>query len=129
MWARPAVPLPSPTLFALTCPFPSWIYASCRVAATAVVYFRRVYLCNNFCRLDPRLVHVACLYLACKAEESQLAAKHLVVCAKKQRPNWNYDVKDLLDMEMVRACGACMHATPHQHALMVMLDDRECAAQ
>lgn len=72
-----------------------------RVAATAIIYFKRVYLCNNFCRLDPRLVHVACLYLACKSEESLLAAKHLVACAKKQRSAWLYDVKDLLDMEMV----------------------------
>ncbi|KAG2500086.1 hypothetical protein HYH03_002363 [Edaphochlamys debaryana] len=72
-----------------------------RVAATAMIYFRRAYLCNNFCRLDPRLVYVACLYLACKAEESLLAAKHLVVHAKNLRPKWTYDVKDLLDMEMV----------------------------
>ncbi|KXZ56547.1 CYCC1 protein [Gonium pectorale] len=72
-----------------------------RVAASAMVYFRRTYLCNDFCRMDPRLVYVACLYLACKAEESLLAAKHLVVHAKTLRPKWAFDVKDLLDMEMV----------------------------
>ncbi|GLI69151.1 hypothetical protein VaNZ11_013708 [Volvox africanus] len=72
-----------------------------RVAASAMIYFRRAYLCNNFCRMDPRLVYVACLYLACKAEESLLAAKHLAVHAKTLRPKWSYDVKDLLDMEMV----------------------------
>lgn len=77
-----------------------------RVAASAMIYFRRTYLCNNFCRMDPRLVYVACLYLACKAEESLLAAKHLAMCAKSLRPKWTYDVKDLLDMEMVR------HALP-----------------
>ncbi|GIL42704.1 hypothetical protein Vafri_638 [Volvox africanus] len=66
-----------------------------------MIYFRRAYLCNNFCRMDPRLVYVACLYLACKAEESLLAAKHLAVHAKTLRPKWSYDVKDILDMEMV----------------------------
>ncbi|KAG2442738.1 hypothetical protein HXX76_002820 [Chlamydomonas incerta] len=71
-----------------------------RVAATAMVYFRRTYLCNNFCRMDPRLVYVASLYLACKAEESLMQAKHLVGHAKSYR-KWPYDVKDLLDMEMV----------------------------
>jgi cyclin C len=77
------------------------LHAARRVAASAMIYFRRTYLSNNFCRMDPRLVYVACLYLACKAEESLLAAKHLVVHAKTLRPKWTYDVKDLLDMEMV----------------------------
>ncbi|GFR41129.1 hypothetical protein Agub_g1777 [Astrephomene gubernaculifera] len=72
-----------------------------RVAASAMIYFRRTYLGNNFCRMDPRLVYVACLYLACKAEESLLAAKHLGCHAKILRPRWTFDVKDLLDMEMV----------------------------
>lgn len=76
-----------------------------------MVYFRRTYLCNNFCRMDPRLVYVASLYLACKAEESLVQAKHLVGHAKSYR-KWPYDVKDLLDMEMVRK-GAAEHRGDH----------------
>lgn len=72
-----------------------------RVAATASVYFRRFYLKNCFCYVDPRLVFVGCIYLASKVEESQLQAKHLVTFMRKYRPMWNYDMKHLLDMEMI----------------------------
>lgn len=47
-------------------------------------------------------MYVGCLYLASKAEESALAAKHMVTYAKKMRPSWVYDIKHLLDIEMVR---------------------------
>ncbi len=73
-----------------------------RVAATASVYFRRFYLNNCFCHMDPRLVFVGCVYLASKAEESVLPAKHLAAFVKKYRQGWNYDMKNLLDIEMVR---------------------------
>lgn len=72
-----------------------------RVAATAVVYFRRFYLRNSFCQFDPFLVAPGCLYLACKAEESILGARHLVAYMKKVRPSWAYEMKHLLDIEMV----------------------------
>ena len=49
----------------------------CRVVATAAVYFRRFYLRENFAEFDPRCVAPACLYLACKSEESQVQAKLL----------------------------------------------------
>ena len=54
-----------------------------RVAATACVYFRRFYLKENFCEYDPRLVGPACLFLACKSEESQVQAKVLFQMLKK----------------------------------------------
>lgn len=54
-----------------------------RVAATASVYFRRFYLKENFCEYDPRLVGPACLFLACKSEESQVQAKVLFQMLKK----------------------------------------------
>ncbi len=50
---------------------------------------------------DPRLVHVGCLYLASKTEETLLQAKHLIVYAKRAQPTWPYEVKHLLDSEMV----------------------------
>jgi hypothetical protein len=56
------------------------VIASCglhRVAATGATYFRRFYLRKSLCEYDPRLVGPACLYLACKTEESQVPAKVL----------------------------------------------------
>lgn len=73
-----------------------------RVAATAILYFRRVYLTHSFCKTDPRLVYVACLYLASKAEEAVISAKHLVSAARKLQPSLfqHYDVKEVLDAEV-----------------------------
>ena len=88
-WLHPIIMPPSVPLCAL------------RVAATASVYFRRFYLTNCFCLTDPRLVFVGCVYLASKAEESVLPAKHLVAFVRRQRPGWSYEMKHLLDMEMV----------------------------
>ena len=51
--------------------------------ATACVYFRRFFVAHEFCEHDPRLVAPACLYLACKAEESQLQAKLLFYAMRK----------------------------------------------
>ena len=65
-----------------------------RVAATASVYFRRFYLKNCFCHVDPRLVFVGCIYLASKVEESQLQAKHLV---------------RVLGQSMAKINGTCLH--------------------
>jgi cyclin C len=57
----------------------------------------------SFARLDPRLAAPGCLYLAGKAEESVVAAKALVASMRRLRPGWPFDLKALLDMEMVRA--------------------------
>ena len=48
-----------------------------RVAATACVFFRRFYLRNDFCTVDPRAVAPAALYLAAKVEETLLQARLL----------------------------------------------------
>jgi len=75
-----------------------------RVVGTASVFFRRFYLVQDFCKHDPRDVGIACLYLACKAEEAQVAAKVIFQIMKNTppsrcgRPNW--DVASLLDLEM-----------------------------
>lgn len=54
-----------------------------RVAAAACMYFRRFYLMEDFCDYDPRFVGPACLFLACKAEESQVQAKVLFQMLRK----------------------------------------------
>ena len=54
-----------------------------RAVATACVYFRRFSATHDFCQHDPRLIAPACLYLACKAEESQLQAKLLFYAMRK----------------------------------------------
>lgn len=48
-----------------------------RVAATACVFFRRFYLRNDFCAVDPRAVAPAALYLAGKVEETLMQARYL----------------------------------------------------
>lgn len=72
-----------------------------RVAATAVVYFRRLYASSSFSAYDPHLVAPGCLYLASKVEESVVAAKLLLASMKRLRPTYHYELKDLLDMEMI----------------------------
>ena len=47
------------------------------VAAAAATYLRRFYLSRSLHEYDPRLVAPACLYLACKTEESQVPARVL----------------------------------------------------
>ncbi len=51
------------------------------------------------------LLCVGCLYLASKAEESLLGAKHFVFTAQRKwgKAAWPYDVKHVLDAEMVCA--------------------------
>lgn len=59
----------------------------CRAVSTATVYFRRFYLNNTFLEYDPCCVAPACLYLACKAEESQVQAKLLYHLQTKLQQN------------------------------------------
>lgn len=49
-----------------------------RVAATAIVYFRRFFARNSIREHDPRLIAPVALYLSAKAEEHGLAAKIVV---------------------------------------------------
>ncbi|XP_068665540.1 cyclin-C1-1-like [Aristolochia californica] len=73
-----------------------------RVVATAVTYFRRVYVRKSMTEYDPRLVAPTCLYLALKAEESTVQARLLVFYIKKIYPDekYRYEIKDILEMEM-----------------------------
>lgn len=73
-----------------------------RVVATAVTYFRRVYLRKSMTEYDPRLVAPTCLYLAAKAEESTVQARLLVFYIKKicSDERHRYEIKDILEMEM-----------------------------
>ncbi len=72
-----------------------------RVAATAVVYFRRVYVTSSYARHDPRVVAPGCLYLASKAEESVVSAKVLLAATRRLRPGWHVELRQLLDAEML----------------------------
>nr|GMD12259.1 cyclin-C1-2-like [Ipomoea batatas]GMD17270.1 cyclin-C1-2-like [Ipomoea batatas] len=73
-----------------------------RVVATAISYMRRVYVRKSMTEYDPRLVAPACLYLASKAEESTVQARHLVFYIKKlySDDKYRYEIKDILEMEM-----------------------------
>lgn len=73
-----------------------------RVVATAIAYFRRVYTRKSFTEYNPYLVAPTCLYLASKAEESPVQAKHLVYYMNKMLSDEksSYELKDVLEMEM-----------------------------
>ncbi|MCO5570127.1 hypothetical protein L7F22_023843 [Adiantum nelumboides] len=57
---------------------------------------------KSFSEFDPCLVAPTCLYLASKAEESTVPAKHLIFYMKKifQDDRSSFEVKDVLEMEM-----------------------------
>ncbi|KAG2301386.1 hypothetical protein Bca4012_059636 [Brassica carinata] len=72
-----------------------------RVVATAVTYMRRVYTRKSMVEFEPRLVALACMYLASKAEESIVQARNVIFCIRKLYPDeYKYELKDLLGMEM-----------------------------
>ncbi|GJP62399.1 hypothetical protein CLOP_g19467, partial [Closterium sp. NIES-67] len=75
------------------------------VVATAISYFRRVYVKKSFADLDPRLAAPAALYVAAKAEECTVQALKLVHRMKSHacmcgHGAMGYEVKDVLQMEM-----------------------------
>ena len=53
-----------------------------RVIATAIVFFRRFYVKNSYCEIDPFIVIAACCYVAGKAEESPVHIKNMVAEAR-----------------------------------------------
>ncbi|CAI5494312.1 unnamed protein product [Closterium sp. Naga37s-1] len=76
-----------------------------RVVATAIAYFRRVYVKKSFAEVDPRLAAPAALYVAAKAEECTVQAVKLVHRMKSHacmcgHGAMGYEVKDILAMEM-----------------------------
>jgi len=71
-----------------------------RVIATAIIYFRRLYLTNSFVEYDPRLFATGCLYLASKIEECMTHAKLFASEASAiMKNNWPYTVNDILESE------------------------------
>ncbi|KAK9816853.1 hypothetical protein WJX72_006148 [[Myrmecia] bisecta] len=105
-----------------------------RVAATACTYFHRFYVKNNFCEHDPRIIAPACLYLASKAEESQIQAKVLFQMMKKLSARYHFmpilEMKQLLDLEMVLLEELDFHLvvfSPY-HSLVKFLADPKLAA-
>ncbi|KAF2598423.1 hypothetical protein F2Q68_00012008 [Brassica cretica] len=68
-----------------------------RVVATAVTYMRRVYTRKSMVEFEPRLVALACMYLASKAEES---IKFIPTYIFADPDEYKYELKDILGMEM-----------------------------
>eukprot|EP00180_Rhodochaete_pulchella_P003626 Plantae.Rhodophyta-Rhodochaete_pulchella.ctg6379.p2 GENE.Plantae.Rhodophyta-Rhodochaete_pulchella.ctg6379~~Plantae.Rhodophyta-Rhodochaete_pulchella.ctg6379.p2 ORF type:complete len:292 (-),score=32.07 Plantae.Rhodophyta-Rhodochaete_pulchella.ctg6379:2066-2941(-) len=73
-----------------------------RVAATALVYFKRFYLRNAYKEHDPRLIAPTALYLAAKTEEHTVPAKAIIsqvnAMYKADHP-YPYTIKDIYDYE------------------------------
>jgi hypothetical protein len=68
------------------------------------------------------------LYLASKVEESVIAAKVLLPTMKRLRPAWQYDLKDLMDMEMVRGQwqpGTALLFDPAVHSVTAIFDAQD----
>ena len=79
-----------------------------RIAATAIVYFKRFYVRNNYRDHDPRLIAPGALYLAAKAEEHTLQAKVVVAqmaAIYSGEHKYPYTVEHLYDCEfkLIRA--------------------------
>lgn len=55
---------------------------SWRLSATAIMYFRRFYLNNSLLLHDPRIVMIACVYLAGKVEECQVKLQDIFAIHK-----------------------------------------------
>lgn len=97
-----------------------------RAVSTATVYFRRFYLNNTFLEYDPCCVAPACLYLACKAEESQVQAKLLYHLQTKLQQNGRYpliapmDIKQTLDLELALLEGLNFDLVVQSPAVFMM---------
>ncbi|KAJ9515227.1 hypothetical protein QJQ45_002353 [Haematococcus lacustris] len=78
-------------------------FAHRAVAAVAITYFRKFYLRNSFGGVehDPTLIHVGCLYLASKAEETVLNARYFATTMARKWPGYPYDTRHILDAEMI----------------------------
>jgi len=76
-----------------------------RVAATACIFFRRMYSSCDFCHFDPRGVAPGAVYLAAKVEETHLPMKTLFQSMHRVAARWPavspLDVKTLVDLEML----------------------------
>eukprot|EP00457_Paulinella_chromatophora_P011189 gb/GEZN01011317.1/.p1 GENE.gb/GEZN01011317.1/~~gb/GEZN01011317.1/.p1 ORF type:complete len:310 (+),score=60.05 gb/GEZN01011317.1/:160-1089(+) len=78
-----------------------------KVLATAVVFFKRLYLKASFCEFDPRLVAPTVLFIAAKAEETLKLASVFIKALESTNANklentenvWPYSLDDLLEME------------------------------
>ena len=95
-----------------------------RVAATAIVMLRRfTAVANRDDEYDPQAVGVACLYLASKAEECTMQAKHWVGYAGAL--GFHLTLTDLLELEMHVLEGLeCDLVVFHPYRPLLTLIDR-----
>eukprot|EP00164_Ancoracysta_twista_P006992 GFYU01009846.1.p1 GENE.GFYU01009846.1~~GFYU01009846.1.p1 ORF type:complete len:277 (-),score=16.22 GFYU01009846.1:119-949(-) len=76
-----------------------------RVIATAIVYFKRFYLLNNFIHYDPALIAPCCVWIAIKAEELRIDCKAIISIVQNfelsRGSKWPYDRDTLLECELL----------------------------
>lgn len=96
-----------------------------RLAATAMVYFRRFYLNNSLLKHDPRVMMLACILLAGKVEESAVSTRELL------KVNPRIQLEDILHAELSLMQGLHFHLKvyhPHSIATTLLVDLRRKAA-
>lgn len=101
-----------------------------RVATTACVYFHRFYVRKTFVDHDPRLVTLACIYIAGKAEENSQHSKTVMINVLRHKHELvgPIDTKLLLDFEMivVQELGFNLLVfSPHHSLREYLLDFRQ----
>jgi hypothetical protein len=84
-----------------------------RVGPTAIVFFRRFYLFNSVRVHDPRVMLLACLLVAGKAEESVLSLRDL----RKIHPKLVEEQVQQAEFTLLKALGAHLHVY-HPHNLV-----------
>lgn len=98
---------------------------SWRLAATAMVYFRRFYVANNLLSYDPRVLLLACILLAGKVEETNVSMRELL------KANPKIQLEDILHAELVLMQGLNFHLKiyhPQSIATTLLVDLRRLHA-
>eukprot|EP01040_Poterioochromonas_malhamensis_P006720 gene6720-7240_t len=84
-----------------------------RVPATATIYFRRFYIYHSFLDYDPRIILLACIFLAGKTEENFIQIKDLQLISNK------YTEEQILNAEKVLLDGLQFDLKVHHPQNMV----------
>ncbi|KAJ2846503.1 RNA polymerase II holoenzyme cyclin-like subunit, partial [Coemansia erecta] len=74
------------------------------IVATALVYFKRFYINNTYYDIDPYLMAVTCIYLACKVEENPHHIKHIWTESKAVYADTSADIRFPYDIPDIAEC-------------------------
>ncbi|KAJ2547859.1 RNA polymerase II holoenzyme cyclin-like subunit [Coemansia sp. RSA 1933] len=74
------------------------------IIATAMVYFKRFYINNTYYDIDPYLMAVTCVYLACKVEENPHHIKHIWSESKAVYAEVSADIRFPYDIPDIAEC-------------------------